>query len=457
MAGFPFARMCRTGLRRTLPCLLLGLTASTAAHAMDLLELYKLALANEPTYRAARAEADASSEALPQALSQLLPNLQGTGSKSRADTTQTSPGSTGQDVTRSFDYLSSNYSLMLRQPLYRPQSWAAYKQAEANVGGYLAKLDAEEQNLGNRVAGSYFDALMAEDFLAFVVAQQEAYLGQLNAAKRAFKLGEGTRTDIDDAQARYDLNLAQELQAKQNNRYTKHQLETLVNIPVPSLAKLDPARMDLGPLQPASLEAWMDKTVDRNPQIRQLDALLEAARQEVVKARAGHLPTVDFFVQYRRADSDSEATINQRNATSQFGIQVAIPLYSGGYTQSTVRQALANVERLQEQIEAARRGLQLQVRKEFQSVAEGQENIRANEVAVHSADQAILSTRKGVEAGTRTPLDVLNALQQKATAARDLANVRYQYAMARIRLMSLSGSLDTDSIKTVNRWLILES
>jgi outer membrane protein/protease secretion system outer membrane protein len=201
----------------------------------------------------------------------------------------------------------------------------------------------------------------------------------------------------------------------------------------------------------------MDKTVDGNPQMRQLIALLEAARQEVVKARAGHLPTIDFFAQYRKADSDTEATINQRNSTTQFGIQVAIPLYSGGYTESTVRQALANVERLQEQIEAARRGLQLQARKEYQSIAEGQENIRANEVAVRSAELAVVSTRKGVEAGTRTPLDVLNVLQQRATAARDLANARYQYTMARIRLMSLTGGLDADSIRTVNHWLIREA
>lgn len=458
MAGFPFTQVkFPARCRRVLPCLLLGLAVSNVAQAIDLLEAYRLALANEPTYRAARAEADASREVLPQARSQLLPNLQAAGSQSQAETSQTSHGQGGPETTRQFDYSSSNYSVTLRQPLYRPQAWAGYKQAEANIGGYQAKLDGEEQNLGNRVAGAYFDALMAEDFLAFVLAQKEAYLGQLNAAKRAFKLGEGTRTDIDDAQARYDLSLAQELQAKQNTRYTKHQLETLVNIPVPSLAKLDPARMDQGPLKPASLEEWMDKTVDSNPQIRQLNALLEVARREVEKARAGHQPTVDLFVQYRQADSDSETTINQRNTTSQIGIQVAIPLYSGGYTQSTVRQALANVARLQGQIEATRRALQLQVRKEYQSIVEGQENIRANEVAVNSANQAILSTRKGVEAGTRTPLDVLNSLQQKATAARDLASARYQYAMARVRLLSLTGSLDDESIKMVNLWLIRES
>lgn len=454
MACYPsFARTHGTSYCRTLQCFFFGLAASSSVHAIDLLELYQLALVNEPAYRAARAEADASREALPQALSQLLPNLQGAGSKSRADTTQSQQGRPEQQI----DYTSSNYSLTLRQPLFRLQSWAAYKQAEANVGGYLAKLDGEEQNLGVRVAGAYFEALMAEDFLAFVQAQKEAYLGQLNAATRAFKFGEGTRTDIDEAQARYDLTLAQELKAKQNNRYTKHQLEALVNIPVPSLAKLDPTRMDLGPLQPASLEAWMDRTVDSNPQMRQLGAMLEASRQEVTKARAGHLPTVDIFMQYRKSDSDSETTINQRNETTQIGLQMAIPLYSGGYTQSTVRQALASVERLQEQVEASRRALQLQVRKEYESIVEGQENIRANEIAVHSADQAILSTRKGVEAGTRTPLDVLNALQQKATAARDLAAARYQYAMARVRLMSLAGSLDADSIGTVNRWLARES
>lgn len=198
----------------------------------------------------------------------------------------------------------------------------------------------------------------------------------------------------------------------------------------------------------------MERAMDANPQLRQLNAMLDAARQEVDKARGGHWPTVDVFMQYRKSDSDSETTINQRNDTTQLGLQVAIPLYAGGHTQSTVRQALASVERLQEQTEAARRALQLQVRKEYQSIVEGQENIRANEIAVHSADQAILSTRKGVEAGTRTPLDVLNALQQKATAARDLASARYQYAMARIRLMSLTGSLDVESIGAVNRWLV---
>ncbi|MBS1161024.1 MAG: channel protein TolC [Proteobacteria bacterium] len=444
---FPLAR------RRLLPCLLFGMAASNSVGAVDLLELYQQALANEPTFRAARAEAEAARESLPQARSQLLPNLQGAGSSSRASTTQVQQGRPEQEL----DYSTSNYSLTLRQPLYRPQAWAAYKQAEVNMDGYQAKLDGEEQNLGNRVAGAYFDALLAEDSLAFIVAQKEAYLGQLNAAKQAFKFGEGTRTDIDEAQARYDLTLAQELQAKQNKRFTKHQLETLVNIPIASLAKLDPARLDLGPLQPASLEEWMAQTVERNPQMRQLNAMLEAARQEVAKAKAGHLPTVDAFMLYRKTDSDSETTINQKNTTTQLGLQVSVPLFSGGYTQSTVRQALANVDRLQEQGEAVRRALQLQVRKEFQSVVEGQENIRANEVVVHSAEQALVSTRKGVQAGLRTSLDVLNALQQKATSVRNLANARYQYAMARVRLMSLTGSLDLERIKIVNRWLVRES
>lgn len=454
MVRFPAAHFSRNGRHRKQLCFIIGLAASCSVHAIDLLEFYQRALASEPTYRAAQAEANASREVLPQARSQLLPNLQAAGAKSRADTERTSQDRFGRDVTEDFDYTSSTYSLTLRQPLFRMQSWAAYKQAEANIGGYQAKLDGEEQTLGVRVAGAYFDALMAEDFLAFVQAQKEAYQGQLNAATRAFKLGEGTRTDIDEAQARYDLTLAQELKAKQNTRFTKHQLEVLVNIPVSSLARLDPTRLDLSPLQPASLDAWMEKSVDHNPQLRQLNAMLDAARLEVSKARAGHMPTVDLVMLYRKSDSDSESTINQRNDTKQLGLQVAIPLYAGGHTQSTVRQALASVDRIQEQVEATRRALQLQVRKEYQSIVEGQENIRANQIAVHSADQAVLSTRKGIEAGTRTSLDVLNALQQKATAARDLANARYQYVMARIRILSLTGGLDLDSVGQVNRWLI---
>ena len=431
----------------------LVLVSSPPLHAIDLLQSYQLAMASEPTYQAARATAAASREALPQAMAQLLPNVQASGTQSRADTTQSSPNALGQDISRSFDYRSSNYALTVRQPVFRMQSWANYQQAGARVSGAEADLATALKDLGDRVAEAYFSALLAEDVLASIVVQKAANLEQLNFAKRGFELGTGTRTDVDEAQASYDFVLSQELEASQNTSYTKRQLETLVNQPVSSLARLNPALMELSPPQPANLEEWLARAEASNPGIKSLMANLEVARKELAKASGGHYPTVDIFAQKSRTESDSEITINQKYDTSRVGVQVAIPLYSGGYVNSTQRQAVAGVEQAQQKLDASRRELRQKVRKQFQNVGEGIEKIRALEIARRSAEQVIISTQKSVLAGTRTSVDVLNALQKGAIVERDLARVRYEYAMARIRLFSLSGAEDIEVLSTINTWL----
>jgi outer membrane protein TolC len=211
--------------------------------------------------------------------------------------------------------------------------------------------------------------------------------------------------------------------------------------------------MELAPPQPARLEDWLARAEENYAGIKSLLAELEVARQEVKKAGAGHLPTVDLFVQKTVSDSDTESSINQYFDTSRVGVQVIIPLYSGGYVDSTQRQARANVEQVQQKLDASRRELGLKVRKQFQSVGEGVEKIKALGIAKRSAEQAIISTRKGVVAGTRTSLDVLNVLQKGATVERDLARARYEYALARIRLYSLTGGDDIEVISDINRWL----
>jgi outer membrane protein, type I secretion system len=212
--------------------------------------------------------------------------------------------------------------------------------------------------------------------------------------------------------------------------------------------------MELAPPQPTKLEDWLARAEENNPGIKSLLAELEVARQEVKKASAGHLPTLDLFAQKTIANSDSEVSINQYYDTSRVGVQLSIPLYSGGYVDSTQRQASANVDQAQQKLNASRRELGLKVRKQFQSVGEGVERVRALEIAKRSAGQAIISTRKGVMAGTRTSLDVLTVLQKNATVERDLARARYDYALARIRLFSLAGGDDIEVISAINRWLV---
>lgn len=432
--------------------LALSLLAAPAA-ALDLLDSYRLALRNDARHQASIAQAAASREALPQARAQLMPNVSASLARSRNSTDRQALDIFGRPSRENFDYISSNYVLSLRQPVFRMYNFALYRQAQRQVDGAEATLDRSLQDLLVRLAGAYFEALLAQDQHALVIAQKEAYAGQLDAAKRSFAAGQGTRTDIDDAQARYDLTLAQELEASQNLGYTRRQLQTIVNEPVDSLAVLDPARLELQAPTPASAEEWIVRGEEVNAELRALRADIEVARQELDKARAGHYPTVDLVAQRSKSESENNVSINTRYLTTQVGVQVNVPLFAGGYALSQTRQALANIERAEQLYEARRREVAQEIRKEFQNVAEGILRVRALEQARRSAEQAVLSNQKGFQAGTRSRIDILDAQQQRVSVERDLAVARYRYIVARLRLQSLVGSLDEPEIEAVNAWL----
>ncbi len=432
---------------------MLAMGAAPAAHSLDLVQSFRLALDQDATYQAARADTAASREVLPQAYSQMLPNISASLMRGKAQTDAAVPGFYGNIVNSSFDYMSSSYSVTLRQPLYRKYTFAQYQQAKSQVDSAEATLDKSLQDMLVRLSGAYFEALMAHDQMALIQSQKEAYAAQLQGAKRSLEAGQGPRTDIDDAQARYDMIVAQELEAMNNVSHTRRHLEAIINRPAGELARLEPARMQLVPPMPANPDEWVARGVEVNPELLAARANIESARQEMEKARSGHTPTVDLVASRGRDNSANDLTINQLYLSTSVGVQVNIPIYSGGYVNSQQRQALANIDKYQQQYEAGRRDMDLQIRKEFQNVSEGVLKVRALEQAERSADQAVFSNQKGFQAGTRTMVDILNAQQQRLNARRDLAQARYQYILARVRLQGLVGAINEDEIMAINAWL----
>jgi TolC family type I secretion outer membrane protein len=313
-----------------------------------------------------------------------------------------------------------------------------------------AVLERELQNVSVRVSGAYFEALLTAEQLALVLAQKVAYTTQLDAARKRFAAGSGTRTDIDEAQAALDLNVAQELEARQNVEFTRRQLQTLINQPVDRLASLDEEKLKLVQPEPNRLEDWTERAEANSPEIQSLKAQLEAAEYEVKKAQAGHYPTLDAIAQLSRNESDSVNTVNSRYFNKSLGLQLNIPLFSGGIVSSQVRQAVAETERAREALEALRRDLGVRVHREFRGVTEGVLRVRALEQAVRSTGQVALSNRRSFEAGSRTLVDTLNAEQQKVSALRDLAQARFVYLISRVRLQALVGGPKKEVIEEIN-------
>ena len=451
------AYFCRPRLLKVMVAMAMttsAMTVSAQASALDFKQVYQAALEQDATIRASRAAADSGRERLPQARAGLMPQVSASAGRNFNSLDTTSPNILGELGTINDRYFSDNKSVQLRQPLVNMQRWLQFEQAKSMVAETEATLDRDLQNLVVRVAGAYFEYLMSDEQLELVLAQKKMYTSLVDAAKKGIAAGSGTRTDIDDAQARLDMATAQELEARQNQDQTRRQLEVLINQPVASVAKLNvPALKLVGPV-PASLDEWTSRAEKNSPEIKAMQARLEAARREVSKSQAGHLPTLDAVAQWSNSGSENITRINSRYENKSIGLQLNVPLFSGGYVNSTIRQAVAEQTRAEETLEALRRDLGVRVHKEFRGVSEGVMRVRALEQAVRSADQMMKSTQMSLKAGSRTQLDVLNAQQQYTMALRDLAQARFVYLMSKVKLASLAGDDAVASVDDVNGSLL---
>jgi outer membrane protein/protease secretion system outer membrane protein len=440
-------------LRRLQVCALLAAGLAAPAQALDLRQAYDAAFAHDATIRAARAGADAARERLPQALAQQRPQVTLNASRNYNDLESKSSDVLGQPRRASNNYYSGNQTLSVRQPLYRPYLGAQLRQARAQVDEANAALERDEQSLVVRVSEAYFDALLARDQIALLQAQKASNVTQLDAARKSVAAGTGSRTDIDEVQARLDLRLAQELEITQNVEFTQRRLEMLTGQSAAALAGIDVPRFVPAAPLPQHLDEWIARAEAASPDLQALRAQAEAARLEVHKAQAGHRPTLDAVAQWSRSQSDSVSNINSRYLQKSVGLQLSVPLYAGGAVNSQVRQALAGEERAREALESTRRELGVRVHQEFRSMTEGVLRVRALEQAQRSAQQALLSSQKSLQAGSRTTLDVLQAEQQHTTTLRDLAQARYRYLVAQLHLQSLVGQDRLQNIDQANAWL----
>jgi outer membrane protein/protease secretion system outer membrane protein len=424
------------------------------AAAMDLMQAWQAAVANEPQLRAARAAAEATNERVAQAEAQLRPQVGMSFSRNRNELHQQTPGLAGTRVQQHLFYTSASDALTITQPLYRPELTAQLREARAQAANGEALLEQEEQRLVVRVTQTYLEALQAQEQERLVQVQRTAYAAQLDAARKGLAAGSGTRTDIDEAQARLDLNTAQELEARQSVEYTRRQLSLLVGAPIAELAPVDPQRLPPAAPGPARLEDWLARAEASSPEIRASALQVEAARMRVDRAGAGHSPSLDVVAQLSRGESDNPTRVSTSYRQNSIGLQLTVPLYRGGLVQSQVRQALAELEQRESLLEALRLDLASRVHREFRGVTEGLARVRALEQAVRSSMQVVASSRRSQLAGSRTVLDVLNAEQQLGVARRDLAQARFAYLLSLVRLRALAGEMREASIAEANNWLV---
>ena len=435
--------------------LLAPLPALLASHAnaADLLQVFRDATANDATYASARFALAAGRERLPQGRALILPtiNLTGNALHSNNHVLQRTPTS-NIPVTRNFS--SNVFTITMTQPLYRPQNALQYEQAEFQVSQAEAQFGQAFQDLVIRVSQAYFDVLNAENSLAFVRAQKAAITEQLAQARRNFEVGTTTITDTNEAQARFDLSVSQEIAAQNELELRRQSLQQIVGTLPPSLTPLR-SSFKISPPEPAQMEEWVSTAQKNAFSVRIQEAATQISAREVERARAGHKPTLDLVATVANSAVGSSVTngIGSDTRTGTLGVQLTFPIFAGWSVDSRIREALANLDRSRSDLESNRRQAATLARQSYVGVTNGMAQVRALEQAVTSSETALASNKLGYEVGVRINIDVLNSQQQLFSTKRDLARARYDTIMNGLRLKAAAGTLTEEDVESVNRLL----
>jgi outer membrane protein len=444
--------------RRTLACALcmaLGFTALPgSARSEDLLQIYREALASDPTLAAARANFVATQELLPQARAGLLPvfSLLGNANvQNYSNRVHTDPGVT---VTQQFPLFS--YTASASQPLYRMQNWISVDQAKVQVGQADYTLASAQQDLIVRVAQAYFDALLAQFTIDLIESQKAAVSENLALAKRNFEVGVATITDTNDAQAKYDQIVAQEISAQNDLANRMAALRAIIGRTPNALVRVDRTYEPQLP-KPTAIEPWVAKAISENYQVRIAQSNFDVASLEIDRQRAGHYPTLDLVASFNQTYSGGAATtniagnFNQDSRLGVIGVQLNVPLYQGGLVNSRVRQSIANLEASRQNLESSRRAAQLLAQTSFAGVTSGVAQLKALAQALKSAQVSYDSNKLGLEVGVRTNLDVLNQQQQVFQTRFNIAQAYYNYIINALRLKQSVGTLSDLDVEQINR------
>lgn len=432
--------------------LIAALSTSGWAYAADLLDIYRSAQSNDPVFAAARAAQQAGQEKLAQGRSLLMPNVNLSANSTSNDLTTQYRGATlFPGGNQRFN--SHGYGVTLVQPLFRQQNWLAYSESELQVAQTDAQFKIAEQDLVLRAAQAYFDVLIAQDSAQLAEAQKTAISEQLAQARRNFEVGSATITDTHEAQARFDLTAAQHIAAQNNLEIKRSALQQLINA-LPQEIKPLGKQFKLEAPQPADMEKWVADAELNSPQLTVAQAAAELAAKEVTRNMGGHLPTLDLVANYSKNYANgSSFGVGSDSTNKSVGVQLNLPLFQGGATNSKWREAEANRDRARQELENARRSVASQTRQAYLGVVSGIAQVKALQQALTSSESVLEASRLGQEVGVRTNLDVLNAQQQLYSTRRDLFQAEYNYLLSQLRLKAAVGSLGETELLTVNQAL----
>jgi outer membrane protein len=435
---------------RLLPLsLALGAALTLPAQAQSLVALYESARAFDASYQSVKSLFDATLAKSEQARAGLLHTI-GVSANASLSTIDNTLARSKQGF-----YDTQSATLSANKPLYRPANQITFNQSRRQIEVVEQQLLAAEQDLIVKVSTAYFDVLASQDSLTFVLAQKAAVSEQLASAKRNFEVGTATITDTREAQARYDLVIAQEIAGRNDLQVKKLALDQLVGkTNTAPLAVALP--LTLPPVQPDDVAPWVQRSEDQHPSIQQSRLALDVAQLETRKAQAASKPTLDLTgnVNMTLNGESASSTSSFRTTTASVGLSFTMPLFSGYAIENRLKETLALEDKARTDLDAIKRTVAQGSRAAFYGLLSGQGQVKALEAAEASSQSALDANKLGYQVGVRINIDVLNSQSQLFDTKAKLAKARYDVLVGGLKLRQASGVLKADDLKPINALLV---
>jgi len=420
---------------------------SVIAEAETPLQIYEKAINNDPSIHIANTRIWLKRENQFLSRGGLYPEIDLTAAiaRNREDVETEGVGTSGLTY---FD--SNNIQLKLKQPLYNKGKYSIIDSADAEFKVAESEHKIAQQKIIMQVTEAYFEVLSAQDNLRFANAEKQTITEQSKNIKRRYKVGKSTVTDLQEAQAAFDLSSAQVILAQDNYEDALDGLTQMTGSQHTEIARLSPAFKPMA-LKPANLDHWVNTAVNNNLQMQATNDSILALNHEVRKQRAKHYPTLDLVAKYRIEETGGRFGKTDTDDGS-IGLELDIPIYDGGQTSSRVRTAYLKQNEAKFNLQKTHRSVVRETRKSYRAVITSIQRIKALNQAVLSAQAAVKAISKGYKIGTRTGADVLDAQRELFKAKRDYSADRYRYILNFLQLKNITGSLNKDDISHISKW-----
>lgn len=431
-------------MKKLLP-ILIGLSLSSFsifAHAEDLLQIYQQAKENNPDLRSVEAKRSEAYEKINESRGSLLPQL---GLTADYNLTKNYRGS--RDGARTD---TTSGKVALSQSIFNMTNWRNLSLTKKQASLQDIVYRAQEQKLMLDTSTAYFQVLRALDAFSNTEAKKIALGQQLQQTRQRYNVGLVAVTDMYDAQAQYDLTLADEVIRRNDVENALEDLRRITNISYPTLNSLDTQRFRTQ-AAPA-IDALLNEAENNNLDLLSARLNQELAREQIRISQTGHLPTLDLTASSGIGNTDTRyhGTTKDQNGSNQVGVQFSLPIYSGGRTSSQVKQAQYNFISSSEDLEGKHRDVIRTVRSSFNNISAAISSIRAYQQTVVSAQSSLRATQAGYDVGTRTIVDVLNATTTLYDARTKLSDARYTYLINVLQLKSAQGTLNESDLVKLN-------